>query len=528
MADGFGMQRGCSRPAVSGELGGLSQASSSSSSLSAGAAAKQRFSFVPVTDIRTPAVGLVNTFCRAMADTRVLVRFELTSLPPGCQSVQAAKVRSSRHGPPPDLTQSYTAETLRQRSTASRGSDTPGCPEQSLSRLQAQQQRPPPSMESACTATYLASRAGCRKGAQDSSNRRSDGQSRTSLPKLGAKAPACALAPITSGKETRGADVPRPAEPAGAGFMGRGDRPRAHASELPRPAHGLGQGRHGAPRRLETTRFGAEGGGLDLDAVPVCSTPPISPSVHLSPPSSPPPSPPHETPPGSPTKRAVQLPANGGPERSQGAGAFHRVAVPLDESSDTSRSFSRQSRYSLAPGARSMPRNRARAITQAVQCTPSKVAEERPRIWRLSSAAWRAGRHRCSAPIGGGMFNEADAPDSTPDAPAPLAWPVDRGWPQGKLRIAWTLNFALVISGLLWLGVMLRAYDVDDGHNLDAFWEIYVLALTQGLLISDTVKVLVITFISPPFWARILKPGTRRATIMRVLIRMPLSAVLRI
>ena len=56
----------------------------------------------------------------------------------------------------------------------------------------------------------------------------------------------------------------------------------------------------------------------------------------------------------------------------------------------------------------------------------------------------------------------------------------------------------------------------------------YALALTQGLLISDTAKVLLITFISPPFWARILKPGTRRAMLLRLLLRLPLVWILRI
>ena len=153
-----------------------------------------------------------------------------------------------------------------------------------------------------------------------------------------------------------------------------------------------------------------------------------------------------------------------------------------------------------------MPLKLTRDITRSLQRDASRVTE--------TSRGSAARRSRSSAPF----------------VAPPLAWPVERAWiARGwKLRVAWAFNGALVVGGLLWLSVLLRAYDVDDGRNLDAFWKVYALALTQGLLVSDTVKVVLITFISPPFWARILKPGTRRATVTRLLLRMPLSAMLRI
>jgi len=34
---------------------------------------------------------------------------------------------------------------------------------------------------------------------------------------------------------------------------------------------------------------------------------------------------------------------------------------------------------------------------------------------------------------------------------------------------------------------------------------------------------MILTFISPPFWARILKPGTKRAEALRMMLRLPLG-----
>jgi hypothetical protein len=58
---------------------------------------------------------------------------------------------------------------------------------------------------------------------------------------------------------------------------------------------------------------------------------------------------------------------------------------------------------------------------------------------------------------------------------------------------------------------------------------VYLIALAQAFFIQDGVKVLLITFLSPPFWARIFTPGTKgfkRAEIVRGIIRMPLGWLL--
>ena len=128
IAGGGGIQVGFQ--AVSGELGGVaSETSARSKPLGPGGGGKQRFSFVPVTDIRTPSVGLVNTFCGAVSDQRVLVRFELTSLPPGVQNVQAAKVRGSRLAAPsaPELTKSFTSDELLHKPSRLSSTSTGSC-----------------------------------------------------------------------------------------------------------------------------------------------------------------------------------------------------------------------------------------------------------------------------------------------------------------------------------------------------------------------------------------------------------------
>jgi len=128
IAGGGGIQAGFQ--AVSGELGGVaSETGARSKPLGPGGGGKQRFSFVPVTDIRTPSVGLVNTFCGAVSDQRVLVRFELTSLPPGVQNVQAAKVRGSRLAAPsaPELTKSFTSDELLHKPSRLSSTSTDSC-----------------------------------------------------------------------------------------------------------------------------------------------------------------------------------------------------------------------------------------------------------------------------------------------------------------------------------------------------------------------------------------------------------------
>ena len=85
-----------------------------------------------------------------------------------------------------------------------------------------------------------------------------------------------------------------------------------------------------------------------------------------------------------------------------------------------------------------------------------------------------------------------------------------------------------MVGGLAWLAIMLQAYEAE-GTGLSAFPRVYLIALAQAYLIQDPVKVLFITFISPPFWARIFTPGTKgfkRAEVVRGMLRMPLGFLL--
>jgi hypothetical protein len=113
-------------------------------------------------------------------------------------------------------------------------------------------------------------------------------------------------------------------------------------------------------------------------------------------------------------------------------------------------------------------------------------------------------------------------------AQAPLAWPVarysDSGW---RLRVAWAFNGVLLVGGLLWLALMLRALDIDEpgGGNLGAFWRTFVLALGQAFVVQDPIKVLLISFVSPAFWVRFLKPGTKRAEYLRMCLRAVLNSI---
>ena len=78
---------------------------------------------------------------------------------------------------------------------------------------------------------------------------------------------------------------------------------------------------------------------------------------------------------------------------------------------------------------------------------------------------------------------------------------------------------------------MLRAFDVDapdDGgaaFNASGFWRTFVLALTQAYLVQDSVKVLLISFVSPPFWSRVLKPGSGRAAKLQWCMRAAISGL---
>ena len=145
------------------------------------------------------------------------------------------------------------------------------------------------------------------------------------------------------------------------------------------------------------------------------------------------------------------------------------------------RASSRASRYSFATGSTNMPPRRVRELTRAIEATPGRASHANPGRRRSSG-----GSSRGSA---GSRRRSGGAP---PPATPALAWPVDRsllarGW---RLRCAWLYNGALVVGGLLWLALLLRAYDVGDVEtNLDGFWRTYAIALTQGLLLQDTLKV---------------------------------------
>ena len=126
------------------------------------------------------------------------------------------------------------------------------------------------------------------------------------------------------------------------------------------------------------------------------------------------------------------------------------------------------------------------------------------------------------------MSRAAPRPPSPGAEGTALAWPVarfrDAGW---RLRVAWGYNSFLLIGGLLWLGVMLRALDLDSpgAPNATAFWRTFLIGLAQAFFVQDVIKVLLISFISPAFWARILTPGTKRAERLRFCMRLTINSL---
>ena len=52
-----------------------------------------------------------------------------------------------------------------------------------------------------------------------------------------------------------------------------------------------------------------------------------------------------------------------------------------------------------------------------------------------------------------------------------------------------------------------------------------MLALAQAFLVQDPIKVLLISFVSPAFWARCLKPGTKRAEALRAAMQFATNAL---
>jgi hypothetical protein len=100
----------------------------------------------------------------------------------------------------------------------------------------------------------------------------------------------------------------------------------------------------------------------------------------------------------------------------------------------------------------------------------------------------------------------------------------DGGW---RLCVAWIYNALLVVGGLLWLALMLRALDIDEpgGGSLAAFWRTFTLGLVQAFFVQDPIKVLLISFVSPAFWSKCLKPGTKRDQYLRMCLRATINAL---
>ena len=48
---------------------------------------------------------------------------------------------------------------------------------------------------------------------------------------------------------------------------------------------------------------------------------------------------------------------------------------------------------------------------------------------------------------------------------------------------------------------------------------IFVFGLVQAFFVQDPIKVTLVAFCSPAFWSGLLKPGTKRAEIMRMCLR---------
>ena len=66
----------------------------------ASASGGHTLAFVPVTDVRTVGDGGWLDYCGCGGEAqRVLIRYEVTSLPPGVQSIEAARARGTRHAP---------------------------------------------------------------------------------------------------------------------------------------------------------------------------------------------------------------------------------------------------------------------------------------------------------------------------------------------------------------------------------------------------------------------------------------------
>jgi hypothetical protein len=107
----------------------------------------------------------------------------------------------------------------------------------------------------------------------------------------------------------------------------------------------------------------------------------------------------------------------------------------------------------------------------------------------------------------------------------PLAWPVAEWWSGGwRLCVAWCYFGGLLFGGLGWLVLLLRARQ-SAGVNSDAFYASYSFAVAQAWVIQENIKVILVTIIAPQFWARFLKPGTKRAEALRAVMQFAHNAL---
>ena len=108
-----------------------------------------------------------------------------------------------------------------------------------------------------------------------------------------------------------------------------------------------------------------------------------------------------------------------------------------------------------------------------------------------------------------------------PHSLTPHILQVERFWDAPPLlRLAWAYNVFLLVGGLAWFTIMMRALDADDvGLNVGGFWRTFVLALVWSFFVEEMIKVVLITIVSPPFWVKLLKPGTLRADGLLIFLR---------
>ena len=426
-----------------------------------------------MTDIRTAdgAAGweelLGGLLCACLVDgadaddsRRVLVRYEVSSLPPGVQSVDPSRARGARDPP-------------------AGGGSTPR-----------------PELRPALSTTF----------------------DKMKQPPQGARAAA-----ITRHLEHKGNFAP-PARSAGFGAKG---------AKGAKGGRSDGEGDGSSSARMRMTHFES--------AVP--GTPPISPSAHLSPPSSPPlASPPPSPPPlaGAQGGSKWELSPTSGrkshaatlvshlqcatglarvPHVSAAAPAVTRKSARAENVGDglASRAFATHrddGAAAPAPEAATIAKKSKRSVRLMTPRTAeaARKASFGPALSRGSSSflvkSAPAKRASLFAGCGGGRGEDEDEE----------AWPVQRCPKSWRLRVAWAFNGTLFVGGVLWLALLLRVLVIDapDGDGIGAaFCRNWFIALAQAFVVQDSIKVLLISFISPAFWSKILKPGTKRDQYLR-------------